>query len=499
MNRKRVERSRVVSYLLLIPLILLGILSILATGGGGGGSLSGGGGLGGGGGFVGGSTPYDTFGADTIDRTKWADSEFIRRIKNGALELALRRFGSNGSNNLNVIDPDAVDALQADVTVTAVSNTNAEARARIVGDFYNDGTPGTGLTGDVLASAQIVTTGTGLLGRFRVWRCDDLDCIALTTLLVDDTTIGAVALGETHTLSVAWDGTLFTFGVDGVIRIFDPTADLTAAAPPVSKPRQPYKYLGTRVSAIDGPDEGASIAATFDNVVVNGSLYDNFASAMIDRTKWTDLELVRQINKGALESTLRRFGSDGSNNLNVIDPDSVGAIQAKVTVTAVSNTNAEARAGVMGDFYNDGTPGDGFIGDVLASTEIRDNGSELVVALVVVRCNDMDCLSFTTIEFDDTTFSPVGLGETHTLSVAWSGAVFTFGVDGVTTTFDPRAAAHVAGPPRAASCFKGLGTQVSGITAPEEGAAITARFDDVRVGSPPRAPPRAIPGETRLD
>ena len=71
-------------------------------------------------------------------------------------------------------------------------------------------------------------------------------------------------MGETHTLSVAWDGALFTFGFDGATTTFDPTV----AAPVVGPPESSLKRIGTRVNLIAGPNEGASITATFDNVVV---------------------------------------------------------------------------------------------------------------------------------------------------------------------------------------------------------------------------------------
>ena len=72
---------------------------------------------------------YDDFSADLIDRTKWDRSEFMRQGDDGVFKAELTRFGSNGSNGLNFANPDAVNAYQADVTVTEVSTTAAKARA----------------------------------------------------------------------------------------------------------------------------------------------------------------------------------------------------------------------------------------------------------------------------------------------------------------------------------------------------------------------------------
>ena len=202
-------------------------------------------------------------------------------------------------------------------------------------------------------------------------------------------------------------------------------------------------------------------------------------SGMIDRTKWADLEFVRQIGNPALESALTRFGSAGGNTLEFIDPAAVTAYQADVTVTAVSNTNAIPRARLRGVFYNDGTPGSGNVGDVFADIEIRHNGTQLVVAFIVFLCSDFNCNNGTDLFFDDTTFGSVAVGETHTLSLAWDGALFTFGFDGATTTFDPTVAAPVDGP--AGGPFNGIGTRVSGIGGPGEGAFIAVTFDNVVV------------------
>ena len=88
------------------------------------------------------------------------------------------------------------------------------------------------------------------------------NCSTGTELVSDDTTFGSVNLGETHTLSLAWDGKrFFTFGFDGNTVKFD------AAAAPVAGPsKMSLKGINTRVDKIDGPDEGAHIKATFDNV-----------------------------------------------------------------------------------------------------------------------------------------------------------------------------------------------------------------------------------------
>jgi hypothetical protein len=204
----------------------------------------------------------DDFEADLIDRTKWADLELVRRVENGVFKSELTRFGSNGTNNFNFADTAAVNAYQADVTVTAVNNTEATVRARLIGRFYNTGAAGGGETGEVQASMEIRDSGSGLKVTYSVFVCGDANCDTGPTLINNNTTFGLVDLGETHTLSIAWDEKrFFTFGFDGNTVKFD------ASAAPVGGPSKgTFKGIGTRVQGVDGPNEGAHIEATFDNV-----------------------------------------------------------------------------------------------------------------------------------------------------------------------------------------------------------------------------------------
>lgn len=246
-----------IKYKLIIKgIALLGIVGFLSACGGGGGATT---------------SP----GADAeLDRTNWANLENVNQISNGVLESALRQFGSNRSNSLNFIDPVAVAAIEADVTVTDVANTGATARARLSGYFYDDGTAGAGDIGEVYASIEIRHDGTKLVVITSVFACGDEVCNTGTDLHFDSTTFGPIALGETHALSIAWDevSNEFTFGFDGATNIFN----TTAGAPFVGPSQSPWMVIGTRISGISGPDEGGSITATFDNVMVNSLAYDNF-------------------------------------------------------------------------------------------------------------------------------------------------------------------------------------------------------------------------------
>ncbi len=178
----------------------------------------------------------------------------------------LTQFGSADSINMNFADTNGVNSYQADVTIHEVTTNSASPRARLVGNFYNTGTPGGGEAGEVFVVIQIRDVGGGFGIEFFVETCNNPDCSDVTELIFDGTTFGSVNLNETHTLSIEWDGTqFFTFGVDGATVQFDAAAVAPVAGPSKSSS---FKSIGTRISGIGGPDEGGHIKASFDNVIV---------------------------------------------------------------------------------------------------------------------------------------------------------------------------------------------------------------------------------------
>jgi hypothetical protein len=54
-------------------------------------------------------------------------------------------------------------------------------------------------------------------------------------------------------------------------------------------------------------------------------VYDDFdnPSGMIKKDKWNTWELVRQSNKGLLESELTRYGSNGTNNMSFVNSQDI--------------------------------------------------------------------------------------------------------------------------------------------------------------------------------
>jgi hypothetical protein len=427
----------------------------------------------------------DDFSSATIDLTKWEDasSNVVRRLAGGMLESSINQVGPVRSNSLFFVDPDSVTSIRADITVTDASFVGAgSARARIQGQFYNDGTGGAGQIGDVSVRLEIRADSAAPAGMLRVRigieRCNNADCSDSTEVAVNTTAFGPVTLGSTHTAGVEWDGNrTFTFTFDNQPPLVLGAAD---GVPAFGGPAKgPFRRLATTAGVFPAGSEGGAIRALFDNVFKNGVLFEDFTGPTLDPAKWANnQEFVKRNTGGVFESAIARFGSAGNNNLLLLQPELVTSLAADVTVTAVRNSGAEPKAWLIGFFYNDGTAGTGSVGDVVAAMQVEDaeDGSGLRAVAGVGRCTNADCSTVEEFLDDKTTFGPVALGTTHRLLLSFDGTTFTFGFDAARLTFTPGAAAPNAGPPK--STVKGIGTRVSEIDSAAEGGFISATFDN---------------------
>jgi hypothetical protein len=449
-------------------------------------------------------TISDSFDGTQLAQQNWRQLELGREVVDGKVETLLRRFGASESNSLSplvqTINPAGVMSVQAEVTLTAASALGpgpfspSRARARINAALYNDGTGvGGGVAGDVIVEISIRLDGTVALD---VTKCTNADCSATTNILFNTTTFGPVALGTPHILFVQWDGVnkVVTFGFDAADPFScNPTTvaavnscSPTQAASVVGPAALPFKNIGTRVSGINSPLDGGFVTATFDNVFLDGNAYDDFEA--INPEKWISLESARRVVPGLVagdrvfEAIHTRFGVNGSNAIELRQPHAVQVFEVDVTVTEVSNTLASPSARVAGAFYNDGTPGPGRTGDIIAGVAIAHNGTELRGLYFASRCTAAECnLPSEFVAFILGDFGPVTLGSTHRLSVGWNGVQLTFGFDvGLASeqivTIDPTALVPNQGPAKIP--FKEIGSRISGINGPTEGGFIRATFDN---------------------
>lgn len=342
---------------------------------------------------------YDDLSGATIAAAKWQPLEFVREIRNGKLVSILRAAGPSGdySNTSLLTNPTTIQSLQADARLNAyTAPPGGTVRVRVAGYFYNDGTAGTGSTGDVAAQVFLLGNSSGVEIRYGAFKCTNTDC-STSIDVIQSTLVNAGVLGEAHTLGVAWDGSVFTFTVDGVPTVVDPRP----VAPVAGAPRTLEKKVGTRITTAGAGGEGY-VAGDFENVYVNGVLYDNFDGAPysgphLDPTKWANLEFVQEIQGGRVVSKAATAGPAGNvvrSRLHPVNRNAVTEMQADVTVTEFQASSGSVHAQLNGSFYNDGssTGANDFTGEVEAYMQIVSfAGGQLIGRFHADRCTDSQC------------------------------------------------------------------------------------------------------------
>jgi len=383
---------------------------------------------------------YDDFSGTYINKDKWIYGEFVREIREitpGDRRLVLKfasphpeviqTYPCIDNATMRFSDPNSVNSIQTDVTILENTVTgSAETGARLWGMWYNDGTVGGGYSGDIYAEVRIRWTITGFKGWWYVGKFTGPDISSLTTIGEGyfNTTIN---INTTYVLAISYDGNnQFTFKV-GAEEIAGP-ADLP---PRIGNANIAVKHLQLR-EQVDNATSSCRITASFDNVLKNGILYDDFSSLTIDKNKWTLYEFVREISEGKFRSKVRSSSASDStifNRLEFLYPSSINTIQAKVTPLIYQNnqgTNAVAR--IFGHYYNDGTQGGGLIGDVGAEVYIGWDGIDPIAGWEVWTYSEFDGKIQQILE-SGTFRKPVLLNNTYTLFLSWDGNQFTFKID----------------------------------------------------------------------
>jgi hypothetical protein len=205
-----------------------------------------------------------------------------------------------------------------------------------------------------------------------------------------------------------------------------------------------------------------------------------FDQDFIDRTIWTDLEFVRRINGGVLESALTAYNLWTSNSLVFVNPESVNSFKADLTVKEVNNEGAWLRARLVGNYYSDDSPHlNSFISAQIGIKHTLSGG--LVGYYGVVRCFNQECLpgnSETLAWAEGQPGWTVGFNDTKTLSIAWNGdTTFTFNFAGNEVVFNAGTPAPYKGPPEFP--WRSIETRVSHPTTSTSGGYISATFDNV--------------------
>ncbi|MFO1274138.1 MAG: hypothetical protein U1F50_21115 [Rubrivivax sp.] len=236
---------------------------------------------------------YDNFSAGPIDANRWLNTERVLEIQRGSLRLKQRTFGSPASDsgatfsswNDNLVNPTLITQIKAKITVDAievpacpVNTTPGQARARIIGGFFNVGVPTPGSqVGDVIAQVRLtrLSNSADPAGVLRVQGlaslCTNADCSAATTIgnIVE---LGKVSVGQATTVQMQWDqpAKTFTFARDngaasGAVAYTESDFNPAGLA---------FRQLSTRLdlpNCLTSPRVSGVVDARFDNVQVNAS------------------------------------------------------------------------------------------------------------------------------------------------------------------------------------------------------------------------------------
>jgi hypothetical protein len=460
--------------------------------------------------------PYDDFHETYINKDKWNQGEFVREIDvaNHRLvnklatpsPIVIETYPYKSTNDLIFYNPQSINSIQADVSILGKAVTNdGTVKATIGGRWYYYYV--SELAGYIWAEIAIKEDSSGLKATWSVLSSLDPYYSVWETLGSGDftTTIG---VSTTHTLSIGYDvdAHQFRFRVGTEEQIFGPAGlpDREGTGLDV------LKFLLTEAEVGDSTSS-AYIFATFANVYVNDSLYEDFSSVPLGPTKWliqhltidgNSDEFVREISGGSFRSKIRsRLSTTHVYNwLEFVDPSSINLVQARVTPLQYQNEDnqgAKVEAGIAGHFFNEGASSLDSAGEVEANTWIGGNLTGEVEAKIWIGGNwngggaipaahwwvrkFLDVSGTFSQILDQGTFSmPITLGDTYVLFLGWKGEQLVFRVEDTVTeafeekTYVPGTSTNLPNIP-----WKGIGTFVYNITNLD--ATIEALFDDVTV------------------
>ncbi len=291
---------------------------------------------------------YDDFSSTYLD---WNQGEFVREVSQGKLVMILHNSPTEETirKTSPFVDPSSINTIECDIVVSVAmldSGTDPESFARVDGRFYNAQNSGTE-RGDIWAGLYIGDRGNGLEAWWYVSEAtddggdawDDKDSGSLDVP-------GGLSYNQSYTVKIDYDGANeFTFTVAGESNSFT-GPDRQGVA--YSK----YKALETIVYTDGGAGDGY-VSASFDNVLTDGTGYDDFSTAPLDQTKWEILESVREIENGKLRLNAHSTGDRANTTLSFAEI----APYTEATITIKSDSQLEPGdrgiARIDGFFYND--------------------------------------------------------------------------------------------------------------------------------------------------
>jgi hypothetical protein len=326
-------------------------------------------------------TLYDNFSGDFLDSSKWNQGEFVREVSEGKLVMKIHNRTTEEvvRKTAPFVNPSSINTIECDILVseaTLDSGTDPASVARIDGRFYNAQNSGTE-RGDIWAGLFIGDRGNGLEAWWYVSEATDdagnnWDDKGNGSLDVP----GGLSFNQSYTVKIDYNGANeFTFTVAGVSSSF---------IGPVRQAAEftKYKALETVVNTDGGAGNGY-VSASFDNVLTNGTAYDDFSTAPLDQTKWENLEFVREIENGRLRLTSHSTGDRENARLNFIENPPFIEATVRIDSSSMIDPGDRGITRIDGYFYNDTFgPGNfnGYEGNVWSAIYINYYGDGTLTA-----------------------------------------------------------------------------------------------------------------------
>lgn len=445
---------------------------------------------------------YDDFSSSMLNTDKWLSREFIREISGGKFVSKVGANGSRVKNDqyFNFTNSGPITYIEADATLISVDGEYDSSdpdkfsfpSARLFGYFYNDGTGQTNsYLGEVNAIVRIGSRRGQLVAYWEVVKYTSATDYSMYNVLGSGDFPLTINLGQTYKLSLKWDQPTktFTFGIDAA------TLSFTVADTIFNTPNQKYKGFGTDAWMSASDTFKAYVSATFDNVVAKGIsggtlVTDDFSSSTIDLTKWFYPEFVREIRNNQLYLSMKKPAYTSTSYIEVpaglTNPENISEMQTKVTISEYANSTGEdIRARLLARFFNDGTTGGGYLGDIAANVRIRGKGTSpaLYGEWVVYRhTNSMDynqtqVLTDGSASAIGTFTTPISQDVSYTLYMSWDGIKFRFKINDEEKEYTPSITARYP-------TNKPVKSAVLSITngANNGEAKVSAYFDDLMTG-----------------
>ena len=447
---------------------------------------------------TGGFSFTDGFSGTRLNGANWADVEGVRQVVNGALRLAI---GSNTADSKSIrAVPNFIAArtqLGATVTVNSYTNPNTSVPwlvgARVGGYFYNDGqsTGANDRTGDVFAQIRFIGNQVG----YALFKCTTPLCdveIAVTGTADNAfVSMGNITLGTAYPASITYNSTAKTliFDVTGT-GLTPVTYNITDAT--LVSPANIFYTLEVKSSGM----AGTWVDATFDNVMANTVLHDDFATGSLAPAKWKDREMRNEVVAGALRTYAYADQASGSQTVIMRTVTTLPNKQAIAGALTVVNTSiVETVAGtsdVRAQSYallryrpEAGRTGTDQTGQFEIRAGVEDVGAGLVPYFSAYGCQDATCVTLHSLPaFTFTGTATLAKNTAVNVSVGYDHAtkIATLKVGAQTATLD---FSTVSAFDPANFWQGGLVTRVRLTnTVTGDSGSMEAAFDDVTYGAP---------------